>query len=241
MSETVAKPRRGRVVEHSATTPDPIRALAGPVPVGPVNRNGLGIVVSGLPRADNVGNLLWWPIVVAVAPVGRGSRAWLRGIRQYASIAALIPIEGRQGEDDALYVWELPIDRPAWSFQEGYLRWHLSIAYGEQIPGDPRGLEPYPGLGTFYDFRYAWQDTGRAASYDARIDGGCVLVLWVEVLQPPDPAAPTLSLNPVVPDADSPDAFVQLVQAEATEGTRIAWHRVAGALIVEHERPQVDG
>lgn len=204
--------------------------------MGPVDRNGLGVVVSGLPRADGAGNLLWWPIIVAVAPVGRGSRAWLRGIRQYASIAAIVPVE--DDDDESVFVWELPIDEPAWSFQEGYLRWHLSIQYGEQIPQDPRGLEPYPGLGTFYDIRFAWLEFGHSATYNARIDGACVLVLWVEVLQPPDPAAPVLGFNL---QPDGPDAFVQNALEQGPEGTTVLWHRMGGALIVEHERPTRDG
>lgn len=251
------KARVGRVAEYSATSPDPLRAFAGPVPVGPVDPRGLGINVFDLPRANNAGELLWFPIVLAVAVVPRNEIAYLRGIRQYLSIAARFPISPPQREAPAFaplvpigpgllsYTWEKEILHPApWEFQDGYIKWHLSHRPGEGRAGDPRSAEPTRGLGTFYDLRFPWREDSPEAGYDGVFKGQDTIILWAEVLQPTAPVAfvpndPTSLLALGAVDSGAPDVFVQaiaLFNASSEEkAIDVKWYRIAGALILEHQ------
>lgn len=236
----------GTLVEFSATGPDPLRQLWGPVSLGPVDGSGLGINVSQLPRTDGSGKLLWNPVVLAVATVPYGMRMLLRGFRQYLSIGAIFV--GTPTElipDPQPYLVEFPVVTPSWSFQDGGIRWHISHMPGSGSASgviarpaveDPRGTLPVVGLGTFYDLRAPWKEMN--ATYNAVFTGRDTVILWAEVLQT-DPATRPLLQAPTGTDSACFGSCLppedRFVGCSADASSPSVYWRIAGSLIVQYE------
>ena len=244
----------GSLSEFSVTGPDPIRQLWTPVAHGPVGGAGLGRNISQLAHMDGA-NLVWWPIVLAVASIPYGVTARLRGFRQYLTIGGIFDGSWSTAAEreavvihDEPYLIEKEVTTPTWSFQDGGVRWHIShmggraTASGLRAPAaaeDPRGLLPVLGLGQFFDIRAPWKEM--SPGYDAVFEGRDVIVMWAEVLQTDPATRPRLGarLNPTELALVTPeDAFVSTSESKAKNNdptnAAVFW-RIAGSLIVQFD------
>ena len=220
--------RHGGVVrEYSLSGPDPSRVLPGPItPPGPVDSSGLGFVVSSLARTDRE-VLIRHRQLLAVVTIGMWEKAWLRGIRQYASV-------GGNTAGFPAFV-EQEIVGPAWAFSDTYMTWHVSWAPGVNskriLDAGSAGIDGYDGFsayGTFYDLRFPWRDGGQD-DLDAPVGGPGTLLMWVEFTQSDPARRPQRSPGPPGAFTDPDNQFTQMQYPGSS-----VYRRVAGALRVEH-------
>jgi len=231
-----------RVDYYATESSDPIRSLSGPVGfaagglVGPAaakNQN-LGIDLSMLSRTSGgeAPITVFNTVELLQVQVPAGECGIVKGIRQYLTIG-----QSTDNADGSSYVEQIPVETPTWSFQDGYVIWHLSVARGRQkLEGLPNAhsLDGFAGLGTWYDMRFPWGSAPNAVDLGPRVPGPAVIVMWLELLQTDPTTRPLLTPAP---------AGIQYAATKETNFlqsfTHAIYWRAAGGLIVEFDRAGV--
>ena len=217
---------------YTNTSIDPMRANMGParrpthldannLPAQPFS---LGIDVSGFQHATGT-VIIVTPVTLAQVIVPTGACATLKGIWQFASIGAPIA-----NDDGSLYLDPFPVTTPTWTFQDGWINWHVTIAQGfYQLEDAPQvtSQEGFANLGFFTDMRFPWGAAPNALELGPVVQGPALLSFWVDILQTDPGTRPKLKV---------PAGTLQLFTPETQyigSVTEAVYQRVAGALIVE--------
>jgi hypothetical protein len=226
-----------RVVYYSTDSRDLVRSLGGIAGFTAGGLTGftsakthsLGVDISGFaPTIPDLGTLNWQTQTLLAVPVPMGQCGIVKGVWQYLTIGQSVA-----NDDGSTYVEQLPIETPNWSFQDGYVIWHLSVLPGrtrlDRIPST-HSLEGFSGLGTWYDMRFKWGSAPNAVDLGPRVKGPAVLVMWIEVLQ----------TNPETRPLLKPPAGTEYAATKETNFilsfTDAVYQRAAAGLVVEFDR-----